>query len=283
MLNEEFVEFSIDPYSKNDLAAAPETDLKEGDLALRDRGYLTNDEFQRHLDSSADCIYRYKFGTVVLDEKTGAVIDLLEKLEKQGAADMTVRLNNKRQTAVRLIAERVSDEIAGERRRKAKLENKSKPTEKYLKMLSWSIYITTLSEEEYGYREILGLYSLRWRIEIIFKSWKSSMAFDKIHNVSKTQLHIILAARFIMALIITQHLYSPCRSVIRQGLNRHLSLIKTVRYLSKYPCRIAKLINELHQIEKGNLKEIRRLAKYCCYEKRKDRLNFEEMIELHMS
>lgn len=41
LLAGEFIFFSIDPYSKNDLEAAPELELQEGDLVLRDRGYLT--------------------------------------------------------------------------------------------------------------------------------------------------------------------------------------------------------------------------------------------------
>ena len=36
-----FIDFSIDPYSKNDLVSAPELELQLDDLVLRDRGYLT--------------------------------------------------------------------------------------------------------------------------------------------------------------------------------------------------------------------------------------------------
>ena len=50
LLAEEFVSFSIDPYSKNDLSAASETVLHEDDLVLRDRGYLILDEIQRHIN-----------------------------------------------------------------------------------------------------------------------------------------------------------------------------------------------------------------------------------------
>ena len=53
LLSEQFVSFSIDPYSKNDLTAAPELILQEGDLVLRDRGYLIIDEIQRHIDNNA--------------------------------------------------------------------------------------------------------------------------------------------------------------------------------------------------------------------------------------
>ena len=52
-----FVTFSIDSYSKNDLKAAPELEIREGDLVLRDRGYPTMDEIKRHMAVGADFIY----------------------------------------------------------------------------------------------------------------------------------------------------------------------------------------------------------------------------------
>lgn len=83
LVAKKFVSFSIDPYSKNDLKAAPELSLKEGDLVLRDRGYLTRSEFKRHLDNGADCIFRHKFGMTLLDPKTGKPLNILKILEKK--------------------------------------------------------------------------------------------------------------------------------------------------------------------------------------------------------
>ena len=82
LLSEQFVSFSIDPYSKNDLTAAPEIILEQGDLVLRDRGYLILDEIQRHMDGEAHCIYRYKFGMILKDPKTEEQIDLSSLLKK---------------------------------------------------------------------------------------------------------------------------------------------------------------------------------------------------------
>lgn len=64
LLSGRFLSFSIDPYSKNDLTAAPELDLQKGDLVLRDRGYSCNDEIRRHIESGADCIFRHKFTSI---------------------------------------------------------------------------------------------------------------------------------------------------------------------------------------------------------------------------
>lgn len=124
LLAEEFVSFSIDPYSKNDLSAASETVLHEDDLVLRDRGYLILDEIQRHINNKAHCIYRYKTKTIILDPKTEQPLDLLTMLEKNGNLDMEVLMNNENKTAVRIVAEPVSEKIANYRRRKAKQKKK---------------------------------------------------------------------------------------------------------------------------------------------------------------
>ncbi|HQI44810.1 MAG TPA: transposase [Bacteroidales bacterium] len=124
ILNEQFVSFSIDKYSKNDLAAAPELHLEKGDLSLRDRGYLINDEIQRHINVGADCIYRYKNKMCLLDAVTEKPIDLLDLLEKSQKLDLEIKLSNKDRTLVRLVAAPISEDIANIRRMKAKKEKK---------------------------------------------------------------------------------------------------------------------------------------------------------------
>jgi hypothetical protein len=125
IMNEKFISFSIDPYSKNDLEAAPDLKLQNGDLSLRDRGYLINDEIQRHIDAGAHCIYRYKFGTMLLNPITEKPINLLKELNKKSFIDMEVKLNNKHKTIVRIVAFPVNDsKITDARRMKAKQEKK---------------------------------------------------------------------------------------------------------------------------------------------------------------
>ena len=125
VLSEHFISFSIDPYSKNDLEAAPEICLQRGDLVLRDRGYFIIDEIQRHIDNEAHCIFRYKQGLNLYEPVSGKPIDILAILESQKILDIEVMLNNKNKTIVRLTATPVSEEIANIRRMKAKKEKKT--------------------------------------------------------------------------------------------------------------------------------------------------------------
>ncbi len=188
-MSEQFINFSIDTYTKNDLRSAPELQIRKGDLVLRDRGYLSFDEIKRHIDTEADCIYRYKFKTNLLDVNTLKTIDLTKLLKNNGHLDMEVCLNNKEKTIVRIVSSPVDKSVANERRRKAKNESRGKnPSKEFLEQLDWTIFIITIPKDKVDFSMILKLYSLRWRIEIIFKSWKSNMNFAKYHNVSSNQL-----------------------------------------------------------------------------------------------
>jgi len=64
LISARLLDFSIDSYTRNDIAAAPDLGLREGDLVLRDRGYLSAAEIQRHLEAGADFIYRHKSGSI---------------------------------------------------------------------------------------------------------------------------------------------------------------------------------------------------------------------------
>lgn len=277
LVSGKFVSFSIDPYSKNDLKVAPELSLEEGDLVLRDRGYLINDEFMRHQDNGAHCIFRFKLGMTLLDPKTGKPIDIIKMLEKT-FLDMEVMLNNKDKTIVRLTAAPVDRKVADNRKRKAKKEKKQTPTKEYLKLLSWSIYLTAIPKEKANYEQVLKLYAFRWRIEIIFKSWKSYLSFDHIHNVSRMQLYVLILARFITIVIYIQFILPNCQEIMAKHSNKRLSLVKVVNYLNSQPQRILSLIKEINQYE-GVIKEnIAALMRYCVYDNRK-RKNFEQQIE----
>ena len=278
ILAEQFVSFSIDPYNKNDLKAAPEIILQEGDLVLRDRGYMILDEIQRHIEHGAQCIFRHKFGMTLLDPKTEQPINILELLKKNINLDMEVMLNNESKTIVRLIGMPVNTKIANSRRAKAKRENKTTPSKEYLTLLGWSIYITTIPVDQSSHLKIFELYSLRWRIEIIFKSWKSNMAFDKIHNVSNIQLHVLLLARFIMIVVSTQNIYYRCKMIIKKHCGKQLSLMKFTHYLFRYPKKIPILFHEVNKYKHEIGKNISAIARYCSYDKRRNRQNHEQQM-----
>lgn len=273
-----FVEFSIDSYSKNDLAAAPELEIREGDLVLRDRGYLTMDEIKRHMKVGADFIYRHKTGTIYLDTDTGEEIDLAEALrQNKGHLDREVTLNDKSRTRVRLVAAPVNSAIAEERRRKAKKETKGRnPSKAVLELMDWTIFITNMGKE-IGFTQLLDIYGLRWRIEVIFKAWKSNLNFHVIHRISELELHICLTASLIMITVGIGHLHQLCHAKMFALTGRDLSLLKFSGYIGKEPTRMKRICDWLVAGAQGDDPICQSLRKYCCYDKRK-RENYQEKL-----
>lgn len=275
LLSGTFIKFSIDTYSDNDAKVTHDIEVKKGDLLLRDRGYFTAAVLEEKHVEGAEQIFRYKHKTALYDPKNLEPVELLPFLEKMGTVDQTFYIGDKRDIKVRLLAAPVSEEIANIRRMNAKRSAKNrKCSNELLKLLGWSIFITTIEDEKVGIQEIYELYSMRWRIENIFKTWKSEFNFSKIHTVSKVQLETLLYARFIMIVIAYQHYYIPLLSHIKKNFKRELSLFKLLRYLKRhFRLFVAEYLdNELRE------KAISRINKYCTHDKRK-RKTFNERAD----
>lgn len=279
LISGQLIEFSIDPYSKNDLAAAPELEIREGDLVLRDRGYLTTNEIQRHVDSGADFIYRHKTGMIYLDPETQLPVDLPALLKDRGSLDLEVLMNDGRRTKVRLLAAPVDAETASLRRMRAKKETKGhNPSAALLELMDWTIFITNISASKATFAEILGIYGLRWRIEVIFKAWKSHLKFDEVHRVSGRQLRILFKTK-LLVIAAASNLYRKFESVLWRKHRRRLSLLKFMNYLAASMNRLKRLVCTQSDDSPETCALEKALARYCCYDKRKKRLNFAEIWE----
>lgn len=277
LISGKLIAFSIDPYSKNDLKAAPELEIQSGDLVLRDRGYLTAAELRRHVDSHAHFIYRHKTGVAYLDPKTKLPLDLPALLKRRGNLDMEVLTNDGQKTLVRLLAAPVDAETAALRRMRAKKETKGhNPSEAVLELMDWTIFITNIPGDKAGFAEILDIYGLRWRIEVIFKAWKGHLNFDAIHRVSSRQLQILLKTR-LLVIAAASNCFRKFEALLWRNHGKRLSLLKFMNYL-------AADLNRLKQVffaaaeDTGQPSAVgKALARYCCYDKRKQRQNFAEM------
>jgi hypothetical protein len=274
LLSGRFIHFSIDPYSKNDQAATMEIPVQSGDLILRDRGYFRIQAIEEHKKAGADSINRYKHSTVLYDPATGQKINLLELLTRDGSVDMLVNAGTDRTVGLRLIAIPVPEETANLRRMKAKREMHSPPSRELLKLMSWTIFLTTIDDPSVTFKEFAALYTLRWRIENIFKTWKSHFNFQKIHKVPEIQLRVLLKARLIMITLCYQRLFIPLLHQLARTKGKTVSLIKLMRYITQNLELLPKCLSS-SILPPQTCKAVLR---YCTYEKRL-RPNFIAQME----
>lgn len=278
ILNKKFIEFSIDSFSKNDLVASPEIEVLGKDLWLRDRGYSTLEAFNKIIGNGGSAVFRYKSNTTLYDKK-GLLIDLVALLKKKPSVNMKVWMGVEK-IKVWLVVKPADDSIANERRRKAnivfsKTRNKKKytnetMTKEFSFLCGFTIFFSTI-KKKLSFEKILAIYSLRWRIETIFKAWKSNLNFANIHNVSEHQFYILMYCRFIMNHIIFSKFYNKFLEPIIKRHKKILSIMSLTKSISS---------DIHHYIECLALNKIdyltEKLSRFCTYEKRK-RQNYYQM------
>ena len=278
ILSNGIIHFSLNSYSDNDIKVADQLPIQEGDLVLRDRGYFSIVEIIRIIKAKAFFIYRYKHNIRYCDIKTGETIHLLKKLNKTKTTDINVKLSGINGPIVRLIAMPINSELANIRRSKLKNESKSYPKEEVLALLSWSIFITSIEDENMNYTEIFELYKLRWRIEILFKAMKSHLNLDHIHNVSVNQLKFIVLAKIVLIVLILQFVYELLIKPLNKLYKKNLSLLKLTTFLINNKNKIADLIAIANKKKIKECEILKLLAKYCTYDNR-NRNDFAHQFE----
>lgn len=232
LLAGKFILYSIDAYTRNDQTASLDFTPEPGDLLLEDRGYFKKEVMECVREHQAHCIFRYMPPMGFYNPHTADKIPLLSLLEQTGSLDMEVSIKtNKGQfLPVRLIALPVNEETANVRRMRARRQAKGhRLSSQTLHLMNWTIFITTLSSEDISPDQVATLYGIRWRIENIFKTWKSNFCFDHIHNVSKAQFRMLIVARLTMIVLLFQQIFLPLASAI-SARKHELSLMKFMRY-----------------------------------------------------
>ena len=151
--------------------------LPAGSLSIFDLGYFSLDRFERVEQAAGYWLSRLQHGTTVYDAagKPVALRKFLAKNAHRGVVDVRVQLGEKR-LPCRLLAMRVSPEIAARRRRKIRdkaRDHGSKASQEYLDLQQWTIYITNCPPSLLTWKEVVVLYRARWQIERLFKLWKS--------------------------------------------------------------------------------------------------------------
>lgn len=272
---------AIDSYSVNDVKARHYINPQKGDLVIRDRGYFGLDQVLKFAKEGVHFIIRPKSNSVYYD-RFGKPINLLKIISKRKTTVLEVRLTKEEGPMLTLFAQKVSEEITAKRRRAARLSTKGRnPSKQTLEQLQWSMFITDLDPGTHDFNDIWQLYSLRWRIEILFKALKTHLHLDSIQNVSSNQLQIIIHARIALIFLISTRVYNPLQAMIKKtNTTKKVSLIKLVGNLLLDIDLMAKAILFFKKRKfKRNHHIIQKLLKTCVYDSR-TRTNYKSTLDL---
>ena len=216
-------------------------------------------------------VSRLKNNVKIYDITTGKEINLIAVLRKEGEFDDWVILGSKDKVAVRLVVQKLSEEQANLRRFKAKKDRDKRlnHSKDYYELLCYSLYITTVDQKDMSATEVTKVYGLRWRIENIFKCWKSQFHIQKLIpkgcSLTKERVEAIIYMMLIFILLLQVTIYNY---MIKQNKNKDDCIISVAK-LCNY------IANNIDLFFENSLKKLfPNIQYYCSYDNRKDRLNY---------
>jgi len=228
--------------------------IGEKELAIEDLGYFKQEAMMDISEKGAYFLSRYnhRTGIYTKDEEVRLVrFDIVETLKKAVVDEVLCEFEvwfskDKRELKVRLVAEKASEEVASERRRKANKIAKKKgrtPTEKHLFLLGWNLYVTNIESEILPSSSLRILYSLRWQIELVFKSWKSYNGLTEIKGKRTERIECFVYGRLIL-LTIMAFMSGSIRRHLWNTRKREASFMKIIRHFQVKASKLLSLVTD---------------------------------------
>jgi hypothetical protein len=274
--NSSALQVALSGFTRNDQAAASDIfDVaQEGDLVIRDLGYLSSQVLAQFVQRLICFLTRYKHGINLYDPRTGKLLDLQSLLSADGRVDRQVLLGPER-APMRLVALPVPEEVANLRRHRAKSSaqrrHRSPPSRMHLFLMGWNIFLTNVPASIWSPKTLVAVYRLRWRIEIIFKTWKSHLGLRRLNCRTAVLVQLSVMTKLLFCVIVCQ----ICDVLeLNCAADEHVSLLRLGHILGQCACWFS--ATTLGISVSRWLKFY--LTHHALYERRNDRSNYYELL-----
>ncbi len=268
---------SISPYTRNDQKASADifTIAKPNDLVVRDLGYFSLEVLARMVLDKIYFITRIP-PNVSLFTPDLSPVNLLKMLKNHdGIFDQNLRVGASQKLLLRFIAIPLPAEEARKRRAKARNDRNAKAnhSKNYFELLGWTILATNASPAALSTEMVHAIYLIRWKIEIVFKIWKSFLLVTKLPGKpSVPYLKCVVYAKLIL-LVLFNHTHIIYNNSVYQKTGKRLSPMKCAQFLALPILQFFAPVNP----RKWTFTATELISYYCAYEKRK-RQNMSEWI-----
>jgi hypothetical protein len=174
--------------------------VQTGDLCIRDLGYFDLKDLHQIDENGAYYISRLKLNTRIyqrnpdpeyfkngtVKKQTEYILLDLEEIMNQLKPGQTYEISDAyigqyQKLPARIIIHRLTDEQTRKRWKNQALKEKKKGIvmkERIKRLSAMKVYITNAPPEDVPTEHVHDLYSLRWQIELLFKTWKSFFEID---------------------------------------------------------------------------------------------------------
>ncbi|MGE7431689.1 IS4 family transposase [Bacillus thuringiensis] len=229
--------------------------VKENDLCIRDLGHFHLKDLQYIQDKKAYYISRIKSNTRIYQKNLNPTYYQNGKLKKgteYKQVDMEVVMNSLQpgqtyeisdayvgmvdKVPARVIVHRLTEEQQQKRLRDQAIREKKKgmkysPRSKRLSDIN--VYMTNTPTDIVPMGQVHDWYSLRWQIEILFKTWKS---FFQIHHCKKIKLERLECHLYgqLIAILLCSSIMFQMRQLLLMKKKRELSEYKAIYMIKDY-------------------------------------------------
>lgn len=210
---------------------------QRGALFLFDLGYFKIKALAQIVEAEAYFLTRHNHQAALFEGGAGRLrpVELAAWLrtEPQRLVEKPLYLGARERVAVRLVAARVPEAVVNERRRKARAQAKKRgytPSQAHLTLLAWNLFITNVPSTVWPAQTVSTAYSLRWQIELVFKSWKSDLHLATLPTKTQNPTLCYLYGRLLL-IVLTYALCPALRTALWTRQHRELSFLKLIRHL----------------------------------------------------
>jgi hypothetical protein len=188
--------------------------LPPGSLRIADLGYFSLEQIATAQTQGSFVLSRW-YPHTALFAPDGTPLELLGVLREhaQPTLDWDVLLGSTQRVPVRLLAARVPQEVADQRRRRSYKEarDKGRPVSREAVALAdWTICITTVPRSQLTVAEALVLLRVRWQIELLFKLWKSHGQVDSSRSQQPWRILCEVYAKLLAMIVLHWVLLVSC-------------------------------------------------------------------------
>ena len=179
--------------------------LAVGSLRLGDLGYFSLAQLKQLNHGKVLWLTRFKVNCQLfdMDDKLLSLPRWL-KAHKGSEVDCPIRLGKHAKLPARLLAQRVSVQVANKRRRQIRKQAKSKgrtPSFSRMALTEWNLYVTNIDANRLTVKEAFVLARVRWQIELMFKLFKSHGQVDTSRSQKPYRILCEVYAKIIAMII----------------------------------------------------------------------------------
>ncbi|MDF9547300.1 IS4 family transposase [Bacillus cereus] len=271
----QFLNFQVEPGKNNDKTFGTEclSTSRPGDLCIRDLGYYSLDDLDQMDQRGVYYISRLKLNNRVYVKnefpeyfRNGTIkkqsqyikVDLEHIMDTlkpgQSYEIKEAYIGKDKKLFTRVIMYRLTEKQLRERMKKQVYTESKKGitySEKSKRLAGMNLYVTNTPWEIVPMKQIHDFYSLRWQVEIIFKTWKSLFQIHHWQNIKQERLECHVYGKLIAIFLCSSTMFKM-RQLILQKKKQELSEYKAIGMIQDH-------LHILYQAIQQNTQEITKI------------------------